>query len=318
MTKWERTPKKNPTPYNINGVKGKRWVCSTNEQWREERSHSIGASAIGILLGESHFTTPLQLAYKMRAELQGEFDYTETLAMMRGHAYESGVASLFEKITHKEIIQASAAEYLLRRDDTPFMHASPDRMFWMDAEGKKKGKNAELNKGILECKTTRMPIDGDNLPVSWIFQLQVQMGISGYHMGAIAWDVLSSANGFSFQFFDFDEDIYNVAVEVCRDFWEHCIINGEEPEPICGSDVTRLYPHHTVGKTLTVNRETTEAIAELKELKDAKRELEEAIEENTDKIKAQFTDEEAMLDIDGRVLCTFKTNSRGMRQLLIK
>ena len=35
--------------YDINGVKGTRWTCETNEEWRHERAHSIGASAVGTL-----------------------------------------------------------------------------------------------------------------------------------------------------------------------------------------------------------------------------------------------------------------------------
>ena len=67
-----------------------------------------------------------------------------------------------------------------------------------------------------------------------------------------------------------------------------------------------------------MNNATTTAISELKELKDAKKKLEEAIDEYADRLKAQFTDEEAMVDNTGRVLCTFKTNSRGQRQFLVK
>lgn len=293
-------------------------VCKSNEEWRHERASSIGASAVGILIGENPFTTPMQLADKMRAELNGEFDYTETLAMRRGHAYEGGVAYLFEGETGHKVIKASSAEYLLRRSDIPFMHASPDRTYWLDEEGPKHGKMAEQNKGILECKTTRMPIDPDDLPVSWIFQLQVQMGISGYHKGAIAWDVLTSSNGFGYQYFDFDPEIFNAAVEVCRDFWYRCIVGGEEPEPVSVADYQRLWPRHSVGKTMTVAHKTMDVLAEIKEMAEAKKELEDAIEQLKNGIKKQFTDEEAMVDMDGKVLCTYKTNSRGMRQLLIK
>ena len=53
-----------------------RFDCKTNQEWRAERAHSIGASAVGILIGENPWTTPMELAQKMRAELNGEFDYT--------------------------------------------------------------------------------------------------------------------------------------------------------------------------------------------------------------------------------------------------
>ena len=224
---WSSTDKNSkPTAYEVNGVRGKKWVCRSNEEWRAERAHSIGASAVGILIGENPFTTPMELAHKMRAELRGEFDYTQNMAMRIGHAFEGGVAQLFEEETGHQVIQASRAEYLLRRDEIPFMHASPDRTFWIDESVSKHGEKGKLNKGILECKTTSMTIDPEDLPVSWIFQLQVQLGISGLRHGAIAWFVFPSRT-FGYREFDYDEEIFSAAVEVCRDFWERCIEGGE-------------------------------------------------------------------------------------------
>jgi predicted phage-related endonuclease len=281
----------------------------TNEEWRKERANSIGASAVGILIGENHFTTPYELAQRIRAERNGEFDFSQSLAMMRGHAYEQGVADLFAWQTGKQIIKSSSAEYLLRREDIPFMHASPDRTYWIDENGMKHGKNAEANKGILECKTTRRPIDPEDLPVSWIFQLQVQLGISGFKEGYIAWDVLTSADGFGYRRFEFNEEIFNAAVEVCREFWQNCILDGNNPAPVNASDVVALYPNSIQGKTITANAETIKDLEQLKEIKQTKKELEEEIEQLSDKIKSQFTDEEAMVSPDGKVLATFKTTA---------
>lgn len=286
-----------------------RYNCKSNEEWRRERCHSIGASAVGILIGDNPWTTPRELAHKMRAELNGEFDYSQNLAMMRGHAYEQGVATLFEWQTGHKVIHSSSAEYLLRREDLPFMHASPDRTYWINEGGKKHGKDAELNKGILECKTTRMPVDPDNLPISWVFQLQVQLGISGSKEGYIAWDVLTNRDGFGYRHFDFDPYIFDAAITVCRDFWNRCIIGGEEPEPVNVRDIISLYPSHITGKTVTVSKDTQKLIADIKEMKATEKELKAEIDTMTEKLKAQFTDEEAMVDMDGKVLCTYKASA---------
>ena len=295
----------------------KKITCRSNEEWRHERSKSIGASAVGILIGENPWTTPLELAHRMRAEMQGEFDYSETMPMRIGHAFEGGVAQLFEEETGHTIIQASGAEFLMRRDDIPFMHASPDRTYWLDDNGPKHGKKSESNKGLLECKTTRMPVDADELPASWVFQLQVQMGITGYHHGAIAWFVLPNST-FGYKEFDFDNEIFAAAVTVCREFWQRCIVGGQEPEPVTPRDLVSLYPRHSAGKTITASAATAAEIAELKELSDTKRELDKAIEECKDRLKMQFTDEEAMVDTAGKVLCTFKANAKGQRMFLVK
>ena len=69
---------------------------------------------------------------------------------------------------------------------------------------------------------------------------------------------------------------------------------------------------------MTVSANIREQLAELKEMRVLYNELEKQMREKTDGIKVMFKDEEAMVDSDGNVLCTYKTNSRGMRQLLIK
>lgn len=288
---------------------GKRYVCSSNEEWRAERARSIGASAIGVLIGDNPYTTPLELAQRMRAEMAGKFDYSQTLAMMRGHAYEQGVADLFSWQSGKQVIKSSSAEYIMRRDDLPFMHVSPDRTYWIDEGGVLHGKYAYMNKGILECKTTRKPIDPDNLPMSWIFQLQVQMGISGATQGAIAWDVLTLPDGFGYRFFDYDEEVFGAAVEVCRDFWTKSIEGGEDPDPVSVRDIISLYPKHVEGKTVVADQATLEIIKEIKEMKSTEKDLKDVIDAMTDDLKTRFTDEEAMVDGEGRVLVTYKATS---------
>lgn len=280
-----------------------------NAEWRKERCNSIGASAVGILFGENYFTTPYELAQRIRAERNGDFDFTQTIAMMRGHAYESGVAELFSWQTGKQLIMSSGADFILRREDIPFMHCSPDRTYWIDENGLKHGKNAEQNKGVLECKTTRRPIDPDDLPLSWILQLQVQMGIGGFAEGYLAWDVLTIADGFGFRRFEYNEELFNAAVEVCRVFWKNSILDGNDPAPVNAADVAKMYPNSIQGKTITANAETIAEIEQLREMKATKKELEDEIDQLSDKIKSQFTDEEAMVSPDGKVLVTYKTTA---------
>lgn len=209
-------------------------VCHSNRQWRYERAHSIGASAVPAILGVSPFISPHQLAVTMRNELNGHFDYSESFAMLRGHAYESGVAYLFSHFSGCEIIQSSARAYIVRRDDIPFMHASPDRMYWIEENGPKHGKIAEFNKGVLECKTTRSSVNPDELPLHWYLQLQAQLGITGYYYGALAYDQLHKAKreAFDYRFVNLNDELFNFIVEKCRRFWLHSVKGGCEPENI--------------------------------------------------------------------------------------
>lgn len=213
-------------------MKPRKIKCKSNKEWREIRSHSVGASAIGTIIGLNRFESPRALAAKMRAELRGEFDWTQTLSTMRGHAYEGGVAWLFEQFDGRvEIIEASAAEYVVVRDDMPWMHASPDRMFWLNRSGTKHGEVSEDNKGVLECKTLQRSVNTKCFSQCWYLQLQQQLGICGKQKGVIAWDVLSSKEGFGYHYFDFDAEVFEAIAEVNKDYWTRVVIGGDDPAP---------------------------------------------------------------------------------------
>lgn len=279
----------------------------SNQGWREERAKSFGASAIGILFGENHFDTPMTLCDKMRAELNGIFDYEQTYAMLLGHALEPGVAYLFNNKTHIDIIKASAAEYLVRRDDLPFMHASPDRTYWIDPDGKKN----DANKGILECKTVGGYEPLKEIPLSWELQLQAQLGILGYKEGYLAWLVkgVPTEDSFGYKRFEFDEQMFNDIVTVVRDFWDRCVMGGETPDPVNAADIVVRYPESVDGKTITADNDTLDIVNKLREYKQTEKELKKLIEETSNDLKMRFTDEEKMIDLNGRTLATFKTKS---------
>lgn len=287
----------------VNGIT--RYDCDTNEEWRAERANSIGASSVGVLFGETHFRTPLELAHTMRDELNGIFNYEETEDMQDGHDLEYYVARKFSRKTGYKIIEASSAEYLLRRVDIPYMHASPDRTYWIDDNGPKHGKFAEANKGILECKTTNRDIDPDNLPLSWIFQVQAQMGISGCRHAHIAW-LRKRTFEFGYKKIEYEEEVFQAAVEMCRYFWDHNVIGGEDPEPVAARDVVSKYPRQVEGKTVTATKEITNIISDIKEMKATKSELESEIDALVDRVKVYFSDEEALVDLNGHILATFK------------
>lgn len=224
--------------------------CRSNEEWRAKRAISIGASAVPTLLGVNPFKTPADLVKLMRDELQGIFVYDETFSQTRGHAYEGGVADMFSKYSGHKIIADSAAEYIVWRDDLSFLHASPDRIYWLDNNGPKKGTPAEDNKGVLECKTTRTSIDPDRMPLYWYLQLQTQMGVTGYHSGAIACDQLHKAkrDAFNYSFYAFDESLFNFIVEKCRWFWYHCVNGSQTPANIL-PELQTSFPHLFDDKT---------------------------------------------------------------------
>ena len=273
-----------------------------------ERAKSIGASSIGTLVGENPYQTPMELAEKMKAELNGQFDYTQNLAMLRGHAYEDGVAQLFAWTSGKELIKSSSAEFLMRRDDLPFMHCSPDRLYWIDPNGNRIGEKGEKNKGILECKTTRRPVDADEPPLAWQFQLQMQLGISGYKEGYLAWDVLSQADGFGYHRYDFNQEIFDIITDICRDFWFDCVVGDKVPDPVAVRDVVKRWPQSVEGKTREVDAAAHSLWVQLKAKRDAIKEVQAEADELEDKLKLLFEDDEA-LTFNGDILATYRSTA---------
>ena len=107
----------------------------------------------------------------------------------------------------------------------PYLRVSPDRLFWVDATARKN----EDNKGILECKTTQLTIDADNLPLHWFAQLQYQLGVAGYREGALAW--LTMGREFGHKDIIFDEQFYAYLADQITEYWERYIVGTEEPPP---------------------------------------------------------------------------------------
>ena len=289
-------------------MKVTRFTAKSNEEWRQERCHSIGASSIGTLVGENPYQTPMELAEKMKAELNGQFDYTQTLAMLRGHAYEQGVADLFAWTSGKELIKSSSSEFLLRRDDLPFMHCSPDRLYWIDSNANKVGDKGERNKGVLECKTTRRPVDADEPPLAWQFQLQMQLGIGGYREGYLAWDVLSQADGFGYHRYEFNAEVFDLLTDICYDFWFDCVVGDKVPDPVAVRDVVKRWPTSVEGKTREVDAAAHSLWVHLKAKRDAIKEAQAEADELEDKLKLLFEDDEA-LTFNGDILATYRSTA---------
>lgn len=290
----------------------KRYNFDSHEEWLKERSKSIGASAIGTIFGVNKYETPASLADKMKHQLAGcEVEESESLAIRRGHAYEGGVAQMWSESVRKQIIGRSSGEYLCRRSDIPFMHASPDRIYWIDDNGLKAGKNSEANKGVLECKTTRQPIDPDNLPMSWQLQLQTQMGICGYKEGYIAYDVLTSADGFGFVKFDFNEEVFTGIVKMCEMFWSNYVIGDKVPEAASTEDILRLYPKSVV-KSVPATDTVMESVRRLKDVKEAIKVLEADKDELELAIKNAIGDADTLTYGD-EIVATWKSSKPSMR-----
>lgn len=267
----------------------------SHEEWLEARKSGLGSSEVGTILGLNPFDTPYKL---WRRKVGIDPPIQENFAMKAGHYLEDAVSKFFADEMGADIIKASATDWLAKSKEKPFMQVSPDRTYWLNGE-----KHNEANKRILECKTTQMQIDYDNIPKYWFAQLQYQLHVTGYDGGALAW--LTQGRDFGYRLFDRNEEVGTVIEASVERFWVDNILGMQEPSAINADDVCLKFSRHMDGKVVEVSEDIFNAYEKLIDIKDALKQLEEQKNNLEDAIKQSFGDAEA-IEFGGRRLATFK------------
>lgn len=252
--------------------------------WLKDRECGIGSSEVATILGLNPWETPLQL---WRRKLGIDPPKPENFAMKAGHYLEDAVSRFYSDETGKEIIKASAGDWLIVNDEKPFLRVSPDRTYWIPGRPK-----SDHNKGIVECKTTQMEVDAENPPQHWFCQLQYQLGVAELEQGALAW--LTMGRSFGYRDFTFDKEFYEWMVEEVERFWRDNILARQEPDPVNVEDVLLRNPRHVPGKTVEADLEIMDACRQLKELKGEAKDIDAQVKELEEKIKMFFGDAEAL------------------------
>ena len=268
---------------------------STREEWLDVRKSGIVSSEVATIVGLNPWETPYQL-WRRKIGLDAPKD--ENFAMKAGHYLEDAVAQFWHDETGRAIIKASAGDWIIRDNDRPFLQVSPDRTYWLTGE-----KRNEINKGILECKTTQMAVDPDDLPKHWFCQVQYQLGVAGLEHGSLAW--LCSGREFGYKDIDLVPDFYQWLVEEVSRFWQDNILARVEPSAVSVKDVLLKYNRHADGKIVEVGADILDACTELKEVKRQIKALEESQASLEERIKMVFGDAEG-ISFEGQTLATWK------------
>lgn len=273
---------------------------SSHEEWLKVRESGIGSSEVGTILGLNPFETPYQL---WRRKVGIDAPKEQNFAMRAGHYLEDAVSLFYHDETGKDIIKASAGDWIIRSNAHPYMQVSPDRTFWL---GESRSPEA---KGILECKTTQMEVDADSVPQHWFAQLQYQLGVAELPQGALAW--LTMGRKFGYRDFEFDPEFFGYITEEVTRFWQDNIIGKQEPLLISVDDVLLRNPKHVVGKAIEADTELQENCRILKEVKEELSALDTRKKELEAAIKMAMGDAEALVaPADGRgkpqILATWK------------
>ena len=268
---------------------------TNREEWLKVREGGIGSSEIATIVGLNPWETPYQL---WRRKLGIDPPKQENFAMKAGHYLEDAVARFWMDETGKDIIKSSATDWIIRDKKKMFLQVSPDRTYWLPD----KPRN-NRNKGILECKTTQMSIDADDLPKHWFVQVQYQLGVAGYDEGSLAW--LSSGREFGYRDLAFVPDFYAWLVEEAEKFWYDHIVAKVEPSSVNVSDILLKYNKHTDGKVVEVTDEMFSCYQELKNIRNEMDILSVRKEELESQLKMAFEDAEA-ISYGGSTIATWK------------
>lgn len=253
-------------------------------EWLKYRESGIGSSEVATIVGLNPWETPYQL---WRRKKGMDAPKPENFAMKAGHYLEDAVAHFFADETGADIIQRSAIDWMVVDDDRPYMRVSPDRTYWEQGE-----KHNGANKQILECKTTQMRIDADDLPKHWFCQVMYQCGVARIQRASLAW--LCSGREFGFKRLDFVPDFFGWLVEEVERFWIDCIQGDQEPTPTTAADVMLKYSRHAEGKVIEATDDIFRTYCELVGVRDEMAALNERKAELEEKIKVGFGDAEAM------------------------
>ena len=264
-------------------------------EWLQHREQGIGSSEVATILGLNPWETPYQLWRRKKGLDKGK---SETFAMKAGHYLEDAVSMFWHDETGRDIIKRSAGDWLMVNTEKPFMRVSPDRTYWLSGM-----PHNNANKGILECKTTQMRVDPDDLPKYWFCQVQYQLGVAEYEQGSLAW--LSQGREFGYKDISLVPDFFAWICEEVTKFWIDNVQGNIEPEAQSVEDVLLRYNRHTDGKILEVSDDIFTTCNDLKALKEQIAKLDEHKEELETKIKMCFADAEA-ISYGGQTIATWK------------
>jgi len=194
------------------------------EEWLDCRRLGIGGSDAGIICGINKYKSPIELFM----EKTGQMPYQEAgEAAYWGTQLESLVRSEFTKRTGIEVMQVSQ---ILQSEEHPFMLANIDGLC----------QHPNYGPCIFEAKTASAYLSGewnDDIPDSYILQIQHYMAVTGYKGAYIA--VLIGGNTFKWKFVERDEELISMLVQLEAEFWHG--VKNNVPPPLDGSEASAKF-----------------------------------------------------------------------------
>lgn len=246
----------------------------SDEEWKQLRTHSIGGSDCGTILGMNNYQSPFTLWQKKLWADNYEEDISDKIQVKFGHYNEQFVAKLFEEKTGKKLRKHNKMMY---HKDYDFISANVDRVVI--------GENA-----LLECKTTSEFLkdkwkDG-NVPESYIAQCYHYMAVTGVDVVYIA--VLFGNSEFHYETIERDEEVINDIINAEVEFWNEYIVKGQRP-PADDSEITSKalnnFWKETKNDVVNFDEEKTALFKGILAIKEQQKELDKQLKGHQNQLK---------------------------------
>ncbi|MGX2958020.1 YqaJ viral recombinase family nuclease [Peribacillus sp. JNUCC 23] len=252
-------------------------------EWLEERTKGIGGSDAGIILGLNKYRT----AFELWLEKTGQVTPLEidNEAIYWGNEMENVVAKEFEKRTDKKVRRTN---FMYTHPEFPFIKANLDRLVIGESS-------------LLECKTASAYLakewESDEVPASYLVQVQHYLGVTGKEKGYIA--VLVGGNKFIWKEVERDEELINMIFSAEKHFWEFHVLQGIPPE-LDGSSAAEKYLKEKYDraekdKEIILPSDYKEYLSQYEKIKADEKLIKSAKTEIENKIKAELKDAETGL-----------------------
>jgi len=269
------------------------------QQWVQERQNYVGGSQISAILGESDYSTPLQVWMKKKGIVEPEPSSPITDF---GHVFEPVMSEYFEDITG---LKTRRVNKPFINDKHDFLRANIDRMILNN------GENVN-GTGVLELKTTnshRLKALDYQYPNEWEYQIQWYLGLTGYSYTYLFIYERDTCEFYEPIYIERNDELIEELQRRVTQWWQVHMIGDKRPDPINEEDLLILYPDSSDGKVVEASQSAQKLYQQLKKVRQEKSELKEQETELKNLLKEELGEAERLV-YGGKTLVSWASYSR--------
>lgn len=264
----------------------------------KQRREYIGGSDCAAILGESNYSTPLQIYLRKKGILP---PIEDNPILDFGHYFEPQLAAHFEQETG----------FKTRRVNQPFTHTKHEFLKANIDRQVLAGKGLDST-AVLELKTTtsqRMKsLDGE-LPREWYIQVIWYLGISRYSKAFIQVYLRDTCEFLEPQIIDPNPELFEQMTQKLVHWWQTYMEGeGRRPEPVNGEDALLLYSDSNPEQVVEITPAGYALYQELSQVRDRKADLIKQEEYLKTKLKEKLGKAERLV-CGGKNLVSWKSQS---------